>query len=102
MIEPMGVLMLGYEGENELSIFLGDEHDEVVFRFITLVGGATGETLRFEASEGMTVADFFDALDEEESETEIAILDFLEKEKNAAVLVAFDGEPRIFAVDNDA
>jgi hypothetical protein len=101
MIEPMGVLMLGYEGENELSIFLGDEHDDVVFRFITLVGGQTGETLRFEASNGMTVADFFDALDEEESETEIAILDFLEKEQNAAVLVAFDGEPRIFAVDEE-
>jgi hypothetical protein len=49
----------------------------------------------------MTVADFFDALDEEESETEIAILDFLEKEQNAAVLVAFDGEPRIFAVDEE-
>lgn len=101
MIEPMGVLMLGYEGENELSIFLGDEHDDVVFRFISLIGGVSGETLRFEASDGMTVAEFFDALDEEESETEIAILDFLEKEKNAAVLVAFDGEPRVFAVDSE-
>jgi hypothetical protein len=101
MIEPMGVLMLGHEGENELSIFLGDEHDDVAFRFITLVGGASGETLRFDGGNGMTVADFFDALDEEESDTEISILDFLEKEKNAAVLVAFDGDPRIFAVDSD-
>jgi hypothetical protein len=101
MIEPIGILMLGHEGEGELSILLGDEHDDVAFRFISLVGGATGETLRFESTDGMTVGEFFDALDDEESSTEEAILDFLEKEHDAAVLVAYDGEPRIFVDSED-
>jgi hypothetical protein len=97
MIEPMGILLYGYEGDEDVSVLLGDEHDDIAFRFITLVGGTSGQTLRFESSDGMTVGEFFEALDDEdENPTETAILDFLKKEHDAAVLVAFDGEPRTF------
>ena len=100
MIEPMGILMFGYEGEDEVSVLLGEDHDDVAFRFITLVGGTSGQTLRFESSDGMTVGEFFEALeDEDENPTEQSILEFLKKERDAAVLVAFDGEPRTFDFD---
>lgn len=100
MIEPLGILLYGYEGEDEVSVLLGEDHDDVAFRFITLVGGTSGQTLRFEPSDNMTVGDFFDALDdEEENPTETAIVDFLKKERDAAVLVAFDGEPRTFDLE---
>jgi hypothetical protein len=102
MIEPMGILLYGYEGEEEVSVLLGEDHDDVAFRFITLVGGTSGQTLRFEPSDGMTVGEFFEALeDEDENPTEQAILDFLRKEKDAAVLVAFDGEPRTFDFEEE-
>lgn len=102
MIEPLGILLYGYEGEDEVSVLLGEDHDDIAFRFITLVGGTSGQTLRFESSDNMTtVGEFFDALDdEEENPTETAILDFLRKERNAAVLMAFDGEPRTFDLDD--
>lgn len=102
MIEPLGILLYGYEGEDEVSVLLGEDHDDIAFRFITLVGGTSGQTLRFESSDNMTtVGEFFDALDdEEENPTETAILDFLRKERDAAVLVAFDGEPRTFDLDD--
>jgi hypothetical protein len=97
MIEPMGILMFGYEGDDDVSVLLGDDHDDIAFRFITLVGGTSGQTLRFESSDGMTVSEFFEALeDEDENPTEQSILEFLKKERDAAVLVAFDGEPRTF------
>src|ERR1044072_2245848 len=97
MIEPMGILLYGHEGDEDVSVLLGEDHYDIAFRFITLVGGTSGQTLRFESSDGMTVGEFFEALDDEdENPTETAILDFLKKEKDAAVLVAFDGEPRIF------
>jgi hypothetical protein len=100
MIEPMGILMFGYDGGEDVEVLLGEDHDDIAFRFITLVGGTSGQTLRFESSDGMTVAEFFEALeDENENPTEQAILDFLKKEKDAAVLVAFDGEPRTFGFD---
>jgi hypothetical protein len=102
MIEPMGILLYGYEGEDDVSVLLGEDHDDVEFRFITLVGGTSGETLRFESSDGMTVGEFFEALDdEEENPTETAIIDFLKKERDAAVLVAFDGEPRTFELEDE-
>lgn len=100
MIEPLGILMYGYDGEDDVSVILGEDHDDVAFRFITLVGGTTGQTLRFESADGMTVADFFEALEDEgENPTETAILEFLRKERDAAVLVAFDGEPRTFDLE---
>lgn len=99
MIEPIGILMLNDEKGDDIGILLGDEHDDVEFRFIMLVGGTTGETLRFESSDNMTVADFFDTLDDEDSTSEAALVEFLKKQKNAAVLVAFDGDPRTFDLD---
>lgn len=96
MIEPIGILLLNDDEGDDINILLGDEHDDVEFRFIMLVGGATGETLRFQPSDNMTVAEFFDSLDDEDSSAETAIIDFLKKQKEAAVLVAFDGEPRTF------
>ena len=102
MIEPMGILLYGYEGDDDVSVLLGEDHDDVAFRFITLVGGTSGQTLRFESADGMTVGEFFEALDDEdENPTETAIVDFLKKERDAAVLVAFDGEPRTFELDDE-
>jgi len=99
MIEPIGILILNDESGDDIGILLGDEHDDVEFRFIMLVGGTTGETLRFQPSDNMTVADFFDTLDDEDSASETAIVEFLKAQKHAAVLVAFDGEPRTFDLD---
>ena len=100
MIEPMGILLYGYEGEDDVSVLLGEDHDDIAFRFITFVGGTSGQTLRFEPTDGMTVGQFFEALDDEdENPTEVAIIDFLKKERDAAVLVAFDGEPRTFDIE---
>ena len=99
MIEPIGILLLNDDKGDDIGILLGDEHDDVEFRFIMLVGGTTGETLRFEPSEKMTVAEFFDSLEDEDSSADEAIVDFLRKQQNAAVLVAFDGEPRTFDID---
>jgi hypothetical protein len=99
MIEPIGILVLDDENDDEIGILLGDEHDDVEFRFIMLVGGTTGETLRFQPTDNMTVAEFFDSLDDEDSTSEPAIVEFLKTQKDAAVLVAFDGEPRTFSFD---
>lgn len=100
MIEPIGILLLQDEQGDDIGILLGDEHDDVEFRFIMLVGGETGETLRFQPSDNMTVAEFFDSLDSEEgNSSEEALVEFLRKQKQAAVLVAFDGDPRTFDYD---
>jgi hypothetical protein len=102
MIEPIGVLLYG-ENDDDIAVIIGDEHDDVQFRFIMLVGGRTGETLKFEPSESMTVADFFESMDEAPGNpSEDAILQLLKREENAAVLVAFDGEPRTFDLEEVA
>ena len=101
MIESIGVLMYGGRDDDDISVIIGEDHDDVEFRFIMLVGGKSGETLKFQPAESMTVGDFFESMDETPGNpTEIAILDLLKREENAAVLVAFDGEPRTFDLDD--
>ena len=99
MIEPIGVLLYG-ENDDDIAVVVGDEHDDIQFRFIMLVGGRTGETLKFQPSDNMTVAEFFESMDDAPGNpSEDAILQLLKREENAAVLVAFDGEPRTFDLD---
>ena len=99
MIEPIGVLLYG-DSDDDIAVVVGDEHDDVLFRFIMLVGGRSGETLKFQPSERMTVGEFFESMDEAPGNpSEDAILQLLKREENAAVLVAFDGEPRTFDLD---
>ena len=43
MIEPIGVLIYG-GSDDDIAVVVGEEHDDVEFRFIMLVGGRTGET----------------------------------------------------------
>ncbi|MBL0371539.1 hypothetical protein JJB09_05820 [Rhizobium sp. KVB221] len=100
MIEPIGILLLDVGNDEDVGILLGDEHDDVEFRFIMLVGSQTGETLRFQPSDNMTVEEFFEALDEPGNASEPEILKFLKVQRSAAVLVAFDGEPRTFDLDD--
>ncbi len=92
MIEPLGILMYGYDGEDDVSVILGEDHDDVAFRFITLVGGTTGQTLRFESADGMTVADFFEALEDEGQvfgrDAAARIADLEEQHRAAVFLVA--------------
>ena len=96
MIEPIGVLIYG-GSDDDIAVVVGEEHDDVEFRFIMLVGGRTGETLNFQPSDNMTVGEFFESMDETPGNpSEDAILQLLKREENAAVLVAFDGEPRTF------
>ena len=74
--------------------------DDVEFRFIMLVGGKTGETLKFQPTDNMTVGEFFESMDDTPGHpSEDAILQLLKREENAAVLVAFDGEPRTFDLE---
>jgi hypothetical protein len=99
MIEPIGVLLYG-DNDDDIAVIVGDEHDDIQFRFIMLVGGRTGETLKFQPSDQMTVGEFFESMDEAPGNpSEDAILQLLKREENAAVLVAFDGEPRTFDLD---
>ena len=99
MIEPIGVLLYG-ENDDDIAVIVGDEHDDIEFRFIMLVGGRTGETLKFQPSDNMTVGEFFESMDDAaENPSDDAILQLLTREENAAVLVAFDGEPRTFDLD---
>ena len=99
MIEPIGVLIYG-GSDDDIAVVVGEEHDDVEFRFIMLVGGRTGETLKFQPSDNMTVGEFFESMDETPgTPSEDAILQLLKREENAAVLVAFDGEPRTFDLE---
>jgi len=63
MIEPIGVLLYG-DHDDDIAVVVGDEHDDIIFRFIMLVGGRTGETLKFQPSDRMTVGEFFESMDD--------------------------------------